>query len=187
MDAEAIAEWMAALDTLSYYDFFRVDKDVTPDALRDGFHAFAEVFHPDSHHWRAADEQAAIGLIFRRGAEAYRVLADAELRARYDQALASGILRPDNLVHQHDAPRSRSTRPPGAAMPRSDQVRTPSARPFLLRAEELQKRGDPKQAKLQLVMAMHMDPGNPVLEAYAKELDEAVRAKGPSGPKPSAK
>jgi hypothetical protein len=56
-------------------------------------------------------------------------------------------------------------------------VRTPGARPFVLRVEELAKKGDPQQAKLQLVMAMHMDPKNPALEAYAKELDEAIKAK----------
>jgi len=47
----------------------------------------------------------------------------------------------------------------------------------VLRVEELAKKGDPQQAKLQLVMAMHLDRGNPALEAYAKELDEAIKAK----------
>jgi hypothetical protein len=39
------------------------------------------------------------------------------------------------------------------------------------------KKGDPKQAKIQLVMAMHMDPKNPALEEYAKQLDDAAKAK----------
>jgi hypothetical protein len=46
----------------------------------------------------------------------------------------------------------------------------------VLRAEELMKKGDPKQAKIQLVMALHMDRGNPALEAFAKQLDEAIAA-----------
>jgi hypothetical protein len=47
----------------------------------------------------------------------------------------------------------------------------------VVRAEELAKKGDPQQAKLQLVMAMHLDTKNPALEAYAVELDSAIKAK----------
>lgn len=179
MDGDVIRQWLDALDSISYYELFRIDADATPDALRDGFHAFADIFHPDSHRYRFAEEQDAVRRIFMRGTEAYRVLSDPELRVRYDEALAQGVLRPENLSIHPDAGRHRSTRPPGA-IPRSEQVRAPGARPFLLRAEELAKKGDPKQAKLQLTMAMHRDPGNAALEAFAKELDEAIRAKGNS-------
>lgn len=188
MDGDAIRQWLAALDSISYYELFRIEKDASPDALRDGFHAFAESFHPDSHHWRHPTELAAIGYIFKRGTEAYRVLSDPQLRFRYDEALANGILRPESIVLEPDGPRSRSMIPPGAGAVLGavgyrliDQVRTAGARPFVLRVEELVKKGDPQQAKLQLVMAMHMDAQNPALEAYAKELDEAIKAKAKAG------
>lgn len=181
MDGDAIRQWLAALDSISYYELFRIERTATHDSVRDAFHAFAESFHPDSHHWRHPTEQAAIGYIFRRGTEAYRVLSDQQLRFRYDEALASGILRPENLILDADGPRSQSMAPPNAAgglgNRLSDKVRNPGARPFVLRVEELAKRGDPQQAKLQLVIAMHMDRGNPALEAYAKELDQAIKAK----------
>jgi curved DNA-binding protein CbpA len=176
MDAIAIRQWLAALEAVSYYELFRVSKGATHDELRAAFHSFAESFHPDVHNWRHPNEQAAIGYIFKRGTEAYRVLSDPELRRRYDEALANGILRPENLVVDLDGPRSLAGS--RAASGRvSDKVRTPGARPFVVRAEELMKKGDPKQAKIQLVMAMHMDPKNPALEQYAKELDGAAKAK----------
>ncbi len=178
MDGDSIRQWLSVLDSVSYYDLFRVARDATPDALRDAFHAFAEDFHPDVHHWRHPNEQAAIGYIFKRGTEAYRVLSDPQLRVRYDEALSNGILRPEQLIVEIDGPRSQSMAPGGGGGNRlSDKVRTPGARPFVLRVEELAKKGDPQQAKLQLVMAMHMDPKNPALEAYGKELDEAIKAK----------
>ncbi len=180
MDGDAISQWLAALDSMSYYDLFRVEQRASPDALRNGFHAFAESFHPDSHHWRHPTELAAIGYIFKRGTEAYRVLSDPELRVRYDEALANGILRPESLIVDPDGARSQSMRAgvAGAIGNRLiDKVRTAGARPFVLRVEELAKKGDPQQAKLQLVMAMHMDPRNSALEAYGKELDEAIKAK----------
>jgi curved DNA-binding protein CbpA len=180
MDGDAIRQWLASLDSLSYYELFRVERDAPADSIRDAFHRFAESFHPDVHNWRHPSEQAGIGYIFKRGTEAYRVLSDPDLRFRYDQALAGGILRPESLIVDLEGPRAKSLAPGGPAGGSgrlSDRVRNPGARPFVLRVEELAKKGDPQQAKLQLVMAMHMDPKNPALEAYAKELDEAIKAK----------
>ena len=50
-------------------------------------------------------------------------------------------------------------------------MRSPSARPFARRAEELIGKGDLRQAKLQLVMANHMDPDNEALETALRDLD----------------
>lgn len=178
MDALAIRQWLAALDAISYYDLFRVTQAASHDELRAAFHQFAETFHPDVHRWRHPNEQAAIGIIYRRGTEAYRVLSEPTLRVRYDEALANGILRPENLVVEMDSPpRSLGGGSIAPAARLVDKLRAPGARPFVLRAEELAKKGDPKQAKIQLVMAMHMDKGNAALEAYAKELDEAIAKK----------
>ncbi len=197
MDDAAIKQWLESLDHMSYYALFGVAPDAPADTVRYAFHRFAEVFHPDMHHWRSPAERTALGTIFRRGTEAYRVLSEPGLRARYDDALAQGDLRPDALVLDMDRPRGIAQMPslaPAAldggmgggrrssgsfavAVPLIDTVRRPSARPFALRAVELAKQGDPKQAKLQLVMAMHMDPENSALEAFAKEVDALIAAK----------
>lgn len=178
MDAHAIHQWLTVLDSISYYDLFRVPPTATFDELRVAFHDFAETFHPDVHGWRHPQEQTALAYIFKRGTEAYRVLSDPQLRARYDEALASGILRPESLVIEAEAHGPRSLANPQSAGGRVvDKVRSPGARPFVLRAEELVKKGDPKQAKIQLVMAMHMDAKNPALEAFAKDLDEQIAKK----------
>lgn len=174
MDTLALRQWLAALDSISYYELFRASPSATHDELRAAFHAFAETWHPDTHRWRHPNEQAAIGRIYRRGTEAWRVLSDPALRTRYDEAVKNGILRPENLIVEMDGPRSLA---PAASGRLVDKVRSPGARPFVLRAEELLKKGDPKQAKIQLVMAMHMDKGNAALDAFAKQLDEAIAAK----------
>jgi curved DNA-binding protein CbpA len=178
MDALAIRQWLAALDAISYYELFRLAPNATFDDLRAAFHGFAESFHPDVHRWRHPNEQAAIGIIYRRGTEAYRVLSDPSLRMRYDGALANGILRPEDLIVEMETAATKSLSNPNAPNARLvDKLRNAGARPFVLRAEELFKKGDPKQAKIQLVMAMHMEKGNPALEAFAKDLDDAVAKK----------
>jgi len=164
------------LDSISYYDLFRAPKAANHDELRAAFHVFADTFHPDAHRWRHPNEQEAIGRIYRRGTEAWRVLSDPSLRMRYDEALANGILRPENLIVEMEGPRSLAPKS-GVGGRLIDKIRSPGARPFVIRAEELFKKGDPKQAKIQLVMAMHMDRGNSALEAFGKELDAAVSAK----------
>ena len=181
MDQEALRAWLQALDSITYYELFRASPTAPYDELRAAFHAFAEDFHPDAHRWRHPNEQAAIGRIYRRGMEAWRVLSDPSLRTRYDEAVKNGILRPENLIVEAEGGPLSRKRPAGPAAadskaPLVDKLRSPGARPFVLRAEELLKKGDPKQAKIQLVMALHMDRGNPALEAFAKQLDEAIAA-----------
>ena len=91
MDSHAIRQWLAVLDSISYYDLFRVAPAASADEVRAGFHSFAEAFHPDLHQWRHPQEQSAIGYIFTRGTEAYRVLSDPALRVRYDEAIPRRI------------------------------------------------------------------------------------------------
>ena len=54
-------------------------------------------------------------------------------------------------------------------------MRGAAARPFARRAEELIRAGDLRQAKLQLVMANHLDPGNETLSAALMDLELRVR------------
>lgn len=177
MDTEALKQWLSVLDTLSYYDIFGLQPAATFDDVRGAFHSFADTFHPDGHTWRHPWEQQAIGRIFRRGTEAYRVLTDPLLRPRYDDALRNGIVRPESIVVELERPGPQSRPSMGPSAPLVDKLRNPAARQFVLRAQELHKKGDAKQAKIQLVLAMHMDAKNPALEAFGKELDDAIKAK----------
>jgi curved DNA-binding protein CbpA len=163
--------WLEGLDDLSYYDLLGVEQDATADAVQEAFHAFCATFHPDGHVARPDDERGALSTIFKRGTEAYSVLGDPALRAQYDEQLATpGSPQPPraSLSPHSRPPRSRA---PGVRAPLEDTVRSPSARPFARRAEELMGQGDLRQAKLQLVMANHMDPGNESLEAALRDIE----------------
>ncbi len=175
VDAQALAGWLAVLDRLSYYDLFGLPPNASYDQVRAAFHAFAEDFHPDGHRARPDGERRAVNAIFKRGAEALRILTDPQLRVQYDQALALS----DQSGARAAVSQTRSSSSSGSIAPAPqrliDTVRSPGARPFVLRAEELQKKGDFKQAKLQLTMALHMEPGNTRLDAMARELDELAK------------
>jgi curved DNA-binding protein CbpA len=124
---------------------------------------------------RDPGQRDAVGTIFKRGAEAYAALCDPRLRSQYDEQLAvlPGPSAPPRISFSpHSRPPS-SVRPSvrAAGAPLEDSVRSPSARPFARRAEELVRKGDLRQAKLQLVMANHMDPENESLEAALRDLE----------------
>ena len=172
MDREAIREWVSVLSDLTYYEVLGVPARSGPDDLKRGFHLFADTFHPDAHAGRPDDEREAIGRIFRQGAEAYRILSDPELRAQYDASLAAGM-QPAAASRQSSLPPGRERTAPKQL---ADRIKSPTARPFVRRAEELAAKGDYKQAKLQLTLAKHHEGESDALTEYIRAIEEKIRA-----------
>jgi DnaJ-class molecular chaperone len=199
VDSNAIRGWLAILDEVSYYELLGVDPRAGADSIRHGFYRFAASFHPDGHAMRTPEERYAINTIFKRGTEAYRVLSDTSMRVRYDEARPQGnqqaratVLQPRPAgvsMSMRAPPTLKPSVPPsggatGSVHPSSapitgrleDFVRQSRARPFAQQAEQLAKKKEYGKAKLQLKLAMNMDPGNPALEGYLKELDQQIAA-----------
>jgi curved DNA-binding protein CbpA len=169
---EPIFAWLQVLDELTYYELFGIASEANTDEVREAFHEFCDMFHPDRHVARHFEERQALSAIFKRGTEAYLVLTDAGLRGHYDTQLS---VRPDGLPQRMSfsplsRPPSLSSRLPGPVS-LEDSVRSPSARPFARRADELLRGGDLQHAKLQLVMANHRDPGNATLEGALRDVE----------------
>lgn len=175
MDWESLFGWVEQLDRLDYYELLGVEREAEVDRICAAFQEFAATFHPDAHPGRDELERQALEDVFKRGSEAYGVLIDPALRAQYNQALDAAAA--DSLPRiQSVPPPSVSGVPVSQRPPKLEDVaRTPSARPFARRAEELVDKGDLKQAKLQMVMATHMDPGNDALQAYLRHIEEQLK------------
>jgi DnaJ-class molecular chaperone len=165
-----IFAWLQVLDELTYYELFGIASEANTDEVREAFHEFCDTFHPDRHITRASDERHALSTIFKRGTEAYLVLTDGALRSHYDTQLS---VRPSGRPQRMGfSPLSRPPlNRPADATSLDEAARTSAARPFARRAEELIRQGDLRQAKLQLVMANHRDPGNAVLEAALRDVE----------------
>jgi curved DNA-binding protein CbpA len=176
VDSENVFAWFEVLDDLSYYELFGVAEQAAIDDIHSAFHVFCDTFHPDRHVVRPQEERGALLAIFERGAEAYAVLSDVGLRAQYDEQLSlRPSPRPPRITF---SPLSRPpTMRPSADAALEEHVQSSSARPFARRADELLRKGDFRQAKLQLVMANHMDPGNARLEAALKDVEQKLSPK----------
>jgi curved DNA-binding protein CbpA len=171
---EPIGAWIEVLDELTYYELFGLDARAGADDVREAFHVFCDTFHPDRHFGRVDAERDAVSAIFKRGTEAYLVLGDPGLREHYDAELASRPRAVPPRIRFSSYAKPPSSHAPGAVK-LEDAVRSPAARPFARRAEELIRAGDLRQAKLQLVMANHLDPDNEVLAAAMREIQGRLK------------
>ncbi len=156
------------LDTLDYYGLLQVSPTASSDEVRAAFHRFAAKYHPDRFMGEGSSiekvERAAA--IYRRGAEAYKVLMDGARRKQYDQGLAQGHLRYDASLAQS----SSSMAPTGFPL----KVKSPLARPFALKAEQLYKSGDFGNAKVNLKLALQKEGTNAQLEELLRTLEERL-------------
>ncbi len=171
-DIERIFEWDALIDQSSYYEILGLLEIADQGAIRKAFHEFAVAFHPDA--FPEADDETADALrrVFQRGAEAYRVLSRADSRAEYDLLLAKGVLRLDGTIEPPPLQRRSDIRS------LDELCRSPGARRFAKRAEELISGGDLTGAKRELQLALREDGENPELADRLDALDLALFAMG---------
>jgi curved DNA-binding protein CbpA len=165
------------LEHLDYYTLLQVPRDASADEVRRAFHRFAAKYHPDRFAGAGAQpaqiERAA--QIYRRGAEAYKVLTDGERRKRYDAGLSQGRLRFDAQAEPPE---------PAPALGRWPiKVKSPLARPFALKAEQLYKAGDWGNAKINLKLALQKERENAQIELLLADIEEKL-SKAASGSEP---
>jgi curved DNA-binding protein CbpA len=154
-------ELYAGLDSLPYHVFLGVLEHVKGDELRSAFHARAQLLHPDQfYELDDAELKMRIYRVYMRITEAYRVLADPVERAQYEHQRASdGAIRID-----------KTTRPIATIKRPEDAILNPQAKKYYLLASEAERRGDRKGARLNLQLAMQMDPTNPVIKERLEKL-----------------
>jgi curved DNA-binding protein CbpA len=156
------------LEGLDYYALLAVAQTGSSDEIRAAFHQFAAKYHPDRFVTRGADpstiERAA--QIYRRGAEAYKVLTDARRRKLYDGQLALGNKRFDALAEAPVDPATLAKWPV--------KVKSPIARPFATKAEQAYKAGDFGTAKVNLRMALSKDPGNAQIPLLLADIEQKL-------------
>lgn len=154
------------LDQLDYYTLLSIDEGATADDVRAAFHRFALRYHPDRFAADVSEKRDRAAQIYRRGAEAYRVLMEPQARRRYDDGLRAGRLRlaPDAV--------RESFRPSSTRL----NVTSPRARPFATKALQAFNAGDYKTAKLNLTMALAHEPDNALLRARLADVEQKLRA-----------
>ncbi|MFO0558130.1 MAG: DnaJ domain-containing protein [Polyangiales bacterium] len=155
------------LDDLDYYAVLGVAKSASAEQIRDAFHEFALLFHPDRYVDDEATQRQALH-VFKRGSEAYRVLTNTVLRARFDQARARGALRlsADEMFAGVDSASGAVAEIP---LP-------PAAQALFDKATQALERGDINNAKMHLMLA-RAKASSPRFDVLQARIDEATSRK----------
>lgn len=143
------------LDSVDYYTLLGVARDAPLTAIRAAVTALARRYHPDHLPTELLDQRSLATKVQARLTVAYRTLADAELRARYDS----------------------DTPPPPSTVARERVARRSLADEALRRAEQLLKRDRSDLAEVEASRALELDPSN----ARCIALHAWIRALRPNG------
>ncbi|MCP4446073.1 MAG: J domain-containing protein [Myxococcales bacterium] len=82
------------LNEVNYYQLLRISTDSDTGQVRAAYYKLAASLHPDVHGIDVDPTyRKKLTAVFSRVAEAYRVLSDSSLRARYDRELSEGKVR----------------------------------------------------------------------------------------------
>jgi curved DNA-binding protein CbpA len=157
------------LQLLDYYTLLGVEQGASVDLIRVAFHAFALKFHPDRHVGGPDAKITRAAEIFRRGAEAYRVLIDPETRRRYDEQLKEGKLRYEGTP----VDLRRSKRPGSGVLTVNNQ----KAWPFFQKADKAIRAKDWATAKLNLQIALRHDPESVLLKQRLSMVEDELAKK----------
>ncbi len=156
---------LSAIPGWSYYQLLRIDPAANSGRVKEAFRAFALEFHPDEVDDDEGDAlRHKADAIFRRGAEAYRVLGSPSTRARYDEGLRRGQLR---LVEVEARPRAKPKTLEDIAM-------TSKGKTHARKADQLLSIGDFDTARAPLTSACHEEPDNEALKERLQALWEAL-------------
>ncbi|MBI4161967.1 MAG: DnaJ domain-containing protein [Acidobacteria bacterium] len=161
------------MENQNHYQLLGVSPGAGADAIRRSYYDVARRFHPDKFHRRgAADLAARAESYLARVTEAYRILAHAEERARYDERLRETGRREAPQVNPDHLARQNVQR--GLELLRTGQL--PKALQFFQNAVELQPNNDTylchlaevqvrnprlrQEARRNLTRALRINPAN---------------------------
>ena len=158
--------WAESLASLSYYDVLRIPTDASPADVQKAFHALSLRCHPDRFVDEGPEVAAAAAAVFKRAAEAYHVLRRPDLRKRYDAELVKGKV----TIDEHAVEQKKKHEQRTLLM----IARSPRAKKFAAKADELLSQGKLDEARVQLVSATSDEPDNEELKERLQLIYEAL-------------
>lgn len=149
------------LDAYSYYELFSLTPTVSVDEIRAAFHRMALLIHPDRYQHHADSEfKQQIYTIYKRMTEGYGVLKNDESRRKYDEGLAQGELRLVQTERKKTGPKRLE-----------EELKNPNAKKFFKLAQDAERRGDLKNARINYKFALDMEGESAFLQEKLAELN----------------
>jgi DNA-binding response OmpR family regulator len=165
--AAQVTKLHATVESATHYEILGVAREASSPEVTLAFHGGAVAYHPDRFvHLEDPELRRMIYEIYKRMSKAYAVLADPRQRAAYDQSLQGATPRAEWTA--------RATAGATAGAAANARARSPQGRKFLDMAERSMQQGKYRAARLQLAIAMQVEPGNEVLQQMIRSVDQRI-------------
>lgn len=150
----------AVLDQVDYYRLLSISSVATDDDIRSAYYRLAASLHPDVHGLEVDREyRSKLTAVFSRVAEAYKVLSDQPMRARYDRELAKGSLRMSMGAD---------------VVKKGPDIETPGALKFYKMAQSALRSRNFKSAVMNFRFALQQEPENELIKSELAKAEKGV-------------
>lgn len=157
------------IDDLDYYQILKLDQMAFDEDIKRAYFEESRIYHPDKYFEEPPEVQEKINKIFKRVCEAYKVLSDQEKRALYTK-LVTGSDRQKYLRFDLRLLKAETEK-------KEDEGSNPLAKKYFKMAKTAFQNKDFKGAKINLQLAIKVDPNNQTFAAKLKEVDDILNAK----------
>ena len=154
------------IDELDYYQILKIDQMAFEEDIKRAYFEESRVYHPDKFFGEPPEIQEKVNKIFKRICEAYKVLSNPEKRALYTK-LINGPERKKYLRFDLRLLRSE-------AQEKEDEGSTPLARKYYKMAKTALQNKDYKGAKINLQLALKLEPNNQTFQKRLKEVEDIL-------------
>lgn len=151
------------LPALNYYQLLDISSEATPADIKNAFYKVSREYHPD-RYFRFPNEgfRNAVLTIYKRVSEGYTVLRSPEWRASYDAQLKA-----DPRKVRFDVQEEEKRRQQGGTT--YDGGNGPGKKYWQAAIDALRNK-NPAGARMQLQLAVGIEPNNPHFKAKLEEL-----------------
>jgi DnaJ-class molecular chaperone len=161
-----VTSLVKVMDDLDYYQILKLDQMAFDDDIKRAYFEESRLYHPDKYFNEPLEFQTMVTQVFKRVCEAYKVLCDKERRALYTRQISGPdrkkFLRFDLKVLEQERAK------------KEDEGQTPMGKKYYQLAKAAIQNKDFKGAKINLQLAVKMEPGNSTFAEKLKEVEDVL-------------
>lgn len=157
------------IDELDYYQILKIDQMAFEEDIKQAYFNESRIYHPDKYYDEPLEFQEKVTKIFKRICEAYKVLSDPEKRALYSK-LINGPEREKYLRFDLRLLKTETEK-------KEDEGSSPLAKKYYKMAKTAIANKDYKAAKINLQLALKIEPQNQTFQEKLKEVNDILASR----------
>jgi DnaJ-class molecular chaperone len=164
---QELSALVKVIDEMDYYQILKVDQKAFTEQIKHAYFDQSRKFHPDKYYQEDPEVVEMVSKVFKRTCEAYKVLSDANKRASYTKAINT----PDRKKFLRYDPKIVDTAKKGP----ENEGTTSMGRKYYQMAKTGLQNKDYNSAKINLQLAIKMEPANETFKSRLQEVEEILK------------